>query len=121
MIMNKDYDYPPFSSDPELSALQKVARGRGEDATKMKSEISRKLYIMVSDRLFGGRPWNADKEIAAALNRQFTEMGLQQWVPETPGSIRSTALGRELDATLMLVFMGGGMNGRCPRSSKVAA
>jgi hypothetical protein len=70
MTMNKDYDYSPFSNDPELSALQKVARGLGEDATKMKSEISRQLYIMVSDRLFGGKPWNADKEIAAALIRQ---------------------------------------------------
>jgi hypothetical protein len=78
-----------------------------QDATKTKLEISRQLYIMVSDRLFGGRPWLADMEIAAALHRRFTEMGLDERVPDTPGDIRCTALGRELDANLMMVFMGG--------------
>jgi hypothetical protein len=46
-------------------------------------------------------------EIAAALNRKFIEMGLDERVPGTPGDIRCTALGRELNANLMNVFMGG--------------
>ena len=75
-------------------------------SVKTNAKVARQLYLMTRERLFGERPWRADKRTVAALVRQFIKMGLYQRVPGTVGDLRRTDLGKKLRADLMLVFMG---------------
>lgn len=64
------------------------------------------LHEMMVTRLFGGRPWLADREACDALSRKLGELGLQERVPGDILSTRSTALGKELQLDLVMVFIG---------------
>jgi hypothetical protein len=64
------------------------------------------LHLMIGDRLFGDRPWLADRESCAALNKTLDKFGLQERVPGMIDTTRCTKLGAELNLDLMTVFMG---------------
>jgi hypothetical protein len=72
----------------------------------IQSEVIQTLHALIHERLFGGGPWLADREITTALIKKLDAMGLNEPVPEEPNSQRSTALGREVNIKLMEVFMG---------------
>ena len=61
---------------------------------------------MVHSRLFGRRPWLADREACDAMGRKLRDMGLDEQVPGQPGATRSTNFGMEQHLDLMIVFMG---------------
>jgi hypothetical protein len=86
-------------SDPSMELKMKKS-------VKTNAKVTRQLYIMTRERLFGEGPWRADRKTAVALNRQFIEMGLYERVPGKAETLRSTDLGKELKADLMMVFMG---------------
>ena len=88
-----------MSSDPSMELKMKKS-------VKTNAKVTRQLYIMTRERLFGEGPWRADRKTAVALNRQFIEMGLYQRVPGTAADLRYTELGKKLRADLVMVFMG---------------
>jgi hypothetical protein len=53
-----------MSSDPSMELKMRKS-------VKTTAKVTRQLYIMARERLFGEGPWRADKKTAAALNRQF--------------------------------------------------
>jgi hypothetical protein len=71
-----------------------------------KAEIIAELENMVVARLFGGRPWLADRETISAVDRKLVQMGLMEHVRDEPQTWQVTPLGKELDVDLFLVFMG---------------
>jgi len=62
-----------MSSDPSMELKMRKS-------VKTTAKVTRQLYIMTRERLFGEGPWRADKKTAVALNRQFIEMGLYERV-----------------------------------------
>jgi hypothetical protein len=56
---------------------------------------------LLHERLFGGGPWLAGRELTVALNKKIDAMGLSEPVPETPDTLKWTALGREINMQLM--------------------
>ena len=61
---------------------------------------------MIDSRLFGHRPWRADREACDAMSRKLQNLGLDDVVPGEPGSTRSTNFGIEQRLNLMKVFLG---------------
>ena len=74
--------------------------------TMDKDEVITELHAMVHSRLFGRRPWLADREACDAIRRKLHDLGLEEEVPGQPGSTQETNLGKELLTELMMVFMG---------------
>jgi DNA-binding CsgD family transcriptional regulator len=73
--------------------------------TMDKVEILKRLHAIASHRLFGGE-WLADRDACNALNGKLVEMGLIEAVPDQPGTMRNTRLGKELRVDLFYVFWG---------------
>ena len=71
-----------------------------------KSKIVAELENMVVARLFGRKPWLADRETCCAVNRKLKQMGLWEVVCVEPETWQFSPLGKELDVLLFLVFMG---------------
>ena len=71
-----------------------------------KAEIIAELENMVVARLFGRRPWLADRETASVYHRKLIQMGLVEQVRDEPQTWRDTSLGKELNVELFQVFMG---------------
>ena len=71
-----------------------------------KAEIIAELENMAVDRLFGGRPWLADRETNAAVQQKLVQMGLVEQVCAEPPTWRNSPLGKELNVDLFAVFMG---------------
>ena len=69
-----------------------------------KAKIISELENMVAARLFGRQPWLADRETYSAVKRKLIQMGLVEQI--SVETSRITALGRELDVDLFLVFLG---------------
>ena len=63
------------------------------------------VHSMMVFRLFGSRPWLADREACAALNRKLQELGLQERCGNGE-AIRPTRLGNELQVDLVMAFIG---------------
>jgi len=61
---------------------------------------------MIDSRLFGSRPWLADREACDAMKKRLHDMGLDEEVPVQPGTTRSTNFGMEQRLNLMMVFLG---------------
>src|SRR5262249_24618120 len=55
-------------------------------------------------RLFGDRPWLADRETCSMLHKQLTALGLQEHLSDS--TLQRTRLGKELNLDLQIVFMG---------------
>ena len=71
-----------------------------------KRTVIQDLHAMIVTRLFGGRPWLADREACDALRKNLDKLGLQERVPGESLTTRSTALGNELQLDLVMVFIG---------------
>ena len=71
-----------------------------------KQNILCELDAMIIERLFGRRPWLADRDTVAALDRTLTRLGLREQVSDQPGNSRITSLGKELHMELLMVFLG---------------
>ena len=71
-----------------------------------RSKVVTQLHAMVDSRLFGRRPWLADRETCDAMFRKLHDMGLDEEVPGKPGTTRLTSFGKEQCLYLMMVFMG---------------
>ena len=71
-----------------------------------KSKAITELHAMIDSRLFGSRPWLADREACDAMNKRLHDMGLDEEVPGEPGTTRSTNFGMEQRLNLMMVFLG---------------
>lgn len=59
---------------------------------------------MIDMRLFGNRPWLADREACDSISTRLDDLGLQQQVSDDTS--RTTALGKELELDLVMVFVG---------------
>ena len=64
------------------------------------------LHLMIDTRLFGSRPWLADREACDAIRRKLDGLGLQERLPGDPETTRFTSLGKELNLDLILAFVG---------------
>ena len=71
-----------------------------------RSKLLTQIHAIIDARLFSGRPWPADREACAALGRTFVQMGLDEQVPGDTKTSRMTALGREHQLDLIMVFTG---------------
>ena len=71
-----------------------------------KNEALSELHALVDARLFSGRAWLTDKETGDAVERKITAMGLSEKAPGEVETSRTTALGKECQLDLMLVFLG---------------
>ena len=71
-----------------------------------KRAVIQNLHAMMVTRLFGDRPWLADRESCEALRTKLDELSLQERVPGDTSATRSTALGNELELDLVMVFIG---------------
>ena len=71
-----------------------------------KCAVIQDLHLMMDARLFGDRPWLADRESYEALDKKLDEFGLQEHVPGTIDTTRSTTLGKEMKLDLVMVFIG---------------
>ena len=61
-----------------------------------KAAIICKLHEITDHYLLGAGTWPADREFLPAFFRTVRELGLDEDVPESPRTTRSTALGKEL-------------------------
>jgi len=71
-----------------------------------KRTVIQGLHAMIDSRLFGGRPWLADRETSDALRITLDKLGLQERIPGDILTTRSTALGNQLQLDLVMVFIG---------------
>jgi hypothetical protein len=71
-----------------------------------KTSIICKLHEITDHYLLGAGTWPADRERLPALYKTFRNLGLDEDVPDDPGTKRSTALGKELKLDLFLAFVG---------------
>ena len=71
-----------------------------------KRKVIQDVHAMMVTRLFGGRPWLADREACDALRKKLDELGLQESVPGDDRMRQNTALGNELHLDLVMVFIG---------------
>jgi hypothetical protein len=71
-----------------------------------KRAVIQGLHVMMVARLFGDRPWLADRESCEALNNKLYEFGLQEDVLWETNMTKTTTLGKELNFGLVLVFIG---------------
>lgn len=71
-----------------------------------KRAVVQDLHAMICTRLFGGRPWLADRDACLALSKKLDDLGLQESAPGDMSATQSTALGNELELHLVMVFIG---------------
>jgi hypothetical protein len=71
-----------------------------------KASIICKLHEITDHYLLGAGTWPADREKLQALYKTFRNLGLDEDVPGSPGTTRSTALGKELKIDLLMAFVG---------------
>jgi hypothetical protein len=71
-----------------------------------KTSIICKLHEITDHYLLGAGFWPASRERLPALYKTFRNLGLDEDVPDSPGTKRSTALGKELKLGLLIAFVG---------------
>ncbi|MBR0941568.1 hypothetical protein [Bradyrhizobium liaoningense] len=71
-----------------------------------KTSVICKLHEITDHYLLGAGTWPADRERLPALYQTFRNLGLDEDVPDSPGTTRSTALGKELKLDLLMAFVG---------------
>ena len=71
-----------------------------------RATIVGKLHEITDHYLLGSGTWPADRETLPAFRKLLREFGLDEDVPGTPGSTRSTILGREANVDLVMAFVG---------------
>lgn len=71
-----------------------------------KRDVMQDLHAMIVHRLFGSRPWLADRETNNAVHQKLGRLGLRERVAGKEDTSRNTPLGNELQLDLVLVFIG---------------
>lgn len=71
-----------------------------------KATIIRKLHEITDHYLLGEGTWPANGEELLRFRKAMRELGLDEDVPSSPRSTRSTPLGKELNVQLVEVFVG---------------
>jgi hypothetical protein len=71
-----------------------------------KRKVLVRLDAMIHTRLFGDGPWLTNRESGPALDQIMLDMKVQEEVPGDPRTSRWTALGKELNLNMVLVFLG---------------
>jgi len=71
-----------------------------------KASVICRLHEITDHYLIGTGAWPADRERLPALLKTFRNLGLDENVPDSLGTTRSTALGKELKLDLMMAFVG---------------
>ena len=77
-----------------------------------KAAIICKLHEITDHYLLGAGTWPADREFLPTFFKTVRELGLDEDVPDSRGSTRSTALGKELNLDLLMAFVGAWVSGR---------
>ena len=70
-----------------------------------KDRVLSELHALIDTRLFGNQ-WLVTHETAHVVDQKLTELGLSEKVPGSVGDSRNTALGKEVNLHLMMVFIG---------------
>ena len=70
-----------------------------------KASAVSKLHEITDHYLLGAGTWPADRELPAFF-KMVRSLGLDEDVPDSPGTTRSTALGKELKLDLLMAFVG---------------
>jgi hypothetical protein len=65
-----------------------------------------KLHEIVDHYLLGSGTWPAHWDLLPAFRKTIRDLGLDEEVPDSPGTTRSTPLGKELKLDLMMAFVG---------------
>jgi hypothetical protein len=71
-----------------------------------KASVIAKFHEIADHYMLGAGTWPAGRESLAAFWRVVRELGLEEDMPGSPGSVRSTALGQELNLELLMTFVG---------------
>jgi hypothetical protein len=71
-----------------------------------KAMIIGKLLEVTDFQLLGDGTWPASREVVGSFEKILRDLGLEEDLPGSPGSSRSTALGLELNVRLMMAFAG---------------
>jgi hypothetical protein len=71
-----------------------------------KGAIVCKLHEITDHYLLGAGEWPADREFLTTFWKTLRRLGLEEEVPNSPGTTRWTDLGKELNLDLLMVFVG---------------
>src|ERR1700743_780484 len=71
-----------------------------------RAELLLTLNTLIRTRLFESDRWLPDAEVFRSICDQLLKWNLQEPVPGEDGGTRDTPLGRELNVTLLMVFLG---------------
>jgi hypothetical protein len=71
-----------------------------------KASVICKMHELTDNCLLGAGTWPLDGERLAAFFKMVRDLGLEEDIPGSPGTTRSTALGIELKLDLFTVFVG---------------
>jgi hypothetical protein len=64
------------------------------------------LHQLIDHYMIGQGTWPADRESLPAIFKTVRRLGLDEDVPDSPRTTRSTKLGEELQLDLMMAFVG---------------
>ncbi len=70
-----------------------------------KDRVLSELHALIDTRLFGDQ-WLVTHETAHVVDQRLTKLGLSEKVPGAVGQSQNTALGKEVNLHLMMVFIG---------------
>jgi len=92
----------------QLDLFKRAVNWRPEESPGNchKRDTIRHLHAIAVWRLFGEGPWLCDREACAAVCRLRDEMKLWEPVGDSRDTVKTTALGKELNSELMDVFIG---------------
>jgi hypothetical protein len=65
-----------------------------------------KLHEIADHYLLGSGSWPAHRKFLPVFRKTVRELGLDEDVPEMPGTTQFTALGKELNLDLFMAFVG---------------
>jgi hypothetical protein len=71
-----------------------------------KAAVICKLHEIADYYLLEEGVWPINQEFLQTFFKTVRELGLDEDVPEMPGTTRSTAIGKELNLDLLMVFVG---------------
>jgi hypothetical protein len=71
-----------------------------------KAAVICQLHAMIDHQWFGSGIWPAAEESLPAIYSLVRKLGLDEDVSDSPGTTRSTALGKELKLDLLMAFAG---------------
>jgi hypothetical protein len=71
-----------------------------------KAAIICQVHKITDYYLLGPGTWPLDRDLLPAFLKTMRELGLDEDVPDSPGTTQSTSLGKELKLDLLMAFVG---------------